>query len=328
MDPAKPLKKMILITPELLDKLRKTQNPPAFNPSIELRKLEYNIKRILKRKTNEETAERTLIELRKFMDPYLKLIAELKAPITLPLIEETQANEEFNDDQRKVKKRKKTKNKSLFLVKRKKIARKNIRDNKRISEESPQSASESSSEDDLEEKGLEKRSIEEDDEFIASGSVSPSKQRRRSDILSKRRTSVAQRRRNIDLEDFTERHFGKLASSYIAPFVKSPSITDKVYGIRREDDNFKIGDDNVRVADNDIYIRDKKYEGTSGLWELLTRKSVNMNRVDENDLKHYKEILMTTRAHVDKSGRIKRSKNEKYNSVIAKLFPAKWSSIK
>ena len=66
------------------------------------------------------------------------------------------------------------------------------------------------------------------------------------------------------------------------------------------------------------------YEGTPGLFELLTRKKVNHSLISSNDLKNYRHTLKATNAHRenhDPSGVIKTTRGIKFNVVIAKLFP-------
>jgi hypothetical protein len=41
-----------------------------------------------------------------------------------------------------------------------------------------------------------------------------------------------------------------------------------------------IGNSNVSVdKDGDLYIKEQHFRGTSGLWELLTRKRINKEKV-------------------------------------------------
>ena len=51
-------------------------------------------------------------------------------------------------------------------------------------------------------------------------------------------------------------------------------------------------------TNSDLYIRDKRFNGTRGLLELLTRKKVD-KLVSEDDLKQYKSILDFTSAHLE-----------------------------
>ena len=60
---------------------------------------------------------------------------------------------------------------------------------------------------------------------------------------------------------------------------------DDWYRIRKDGDSFKIGDSRVLVdTDSDITIRAKEFRGTIGLWEMLTRKSVDRRKTTTDDL--------------------------------------------
>jgi hypothetical protein len=77
-------------------------------------------------------------------------------------------------------------------------------------------------------------------------------------------------------------------------------------------------------TNSDLYIEDTHFRGTRGLWELLTRKSVNKKHVNEDGLKHYKNILNLTSAHMEgyePNAPIHVSLGIKFKTVIAKLFP-------
>jgi hypothetical protein len=76
--------------------------------------------------------------------------------------------------------------------------------------------------------------------------------------------------------------------------------------------------------DSNITIYGKQYNGTKGLWELLTRKNVDKSVVTAHDMKTYKGILQLTNAHLEEfepSGNIQISKGSKFKDVISKLFP-------
>jgi hypothetical protein len=76
--------------------------------------------------------------------------------------------------------------------------------------------------------------------------------------------------------------------------------------------------------DGDLNINGKQFPGTSGLWELLTRKRINRDKVTTKDLKTYKSILEMTHAHLEgykPGGNIEISRGPKYKEIIAKLFP-------
>ena len=60
-----------------------------------------------------------------------------------------------------------------------------------------------------------------------------------------------------------------------------------------------IGDSTRTVDDaSDISLKGRHFNGTMGLWELLTRKNVDMGFRTADDLKRYKTILQMTNAHL------------------------------
>lgn len=76
---------------------------------------------------------------------------------------------------------------------------------------------------------------------------------------------------------------------------------DTVYGIRRESDGtFMIGDSPLSVDENgDVTVRGETYEGTEGLWELLTKTKVNRSLFTPHEMRSYKLILESTSGHLN-----------------------------
>jgi hypothetical protein len=121
--------------------------------------------------------------------------------------------------------------------------------------------------------------------------------------------------------------FGHIAGSFLTLYLNSPGATDTVFGIYRDKDgNFKIGDSQIEIQKDDLYIKDRHFKGTRGLWELLTKKSVDHSKITSSDKHDYKQILVLTNGHLRNNGplnRIKSSRSKKYREIIAKLFPSK-----
>lgn len=65
---------------------------------------------------------------------------------------------------------------------------------------------------------------------------------------------------------------------------------DIVYGIERETSVFfMIGDSPLSVDEHsDVTIRGLTYEGTEGLWEILTKTNVDCSLVTPYDMRSYK----------------------------------------
>jgi len=120
---------------------------------------------------------------------------------------------------------------------------------------------------------------------------------------------------------------GSIASPYILPYLskRHRRHLDTRYGIRKDGDSFKLGDSTVLVdTDSDITIKGKEFRGTTGLWELLTRKTVDRRKITTDDLKKYKKILELTNAHLTDyrpGADIQITRGSKYRDVIAPLFP-------
>jgi hypothetical protein len=95
--------------------------------------------------------------------------------------------------------------------------------------------------------------------------------------------------------------------------------------LRKESSKVFIGNSDVTVDTNsDLYIKDKRFKSTRGLWELLTRKSVNKKLVSEDDLKQYKNVLNLTNVHLEgykPNAPIHASRGIKFKTVMAMLFP-------
>jgi hypothetical protein len=127
-----------------------------------------------------------------------------------------------------------------------------------------------------------------------------------------------------DVKEFTTRHFGPTASPYMTSYVYDKDFLDKHYGIRKEGEKYKIGDSAVTIDTNsDIYVKRKRFAGTEGLWELLTKKKPNVDIVTSDDYRQYKGILEMTNAHLEgymPGGNIHISRGFKYKEIISKLF--------
>jgi len=126
---------------------------------------------------------------------------------------------------------------------------------------------------------------------------------------------------------FGRENVGPIASPYILPYLynRRRRHLDTRYGFRKDGDSLKIGDSTVLVdTDSDITIRGKEFRGTTGLWELLTRKSVDRRKITTDDVKNYKKILELTNAHLTDhrpGADIEITRRSKYRDFIAPPFP-------
>ena len=68
---------------------------------------------------------------------------------------------------------------------------------------------------------------------------------------------------------------GPIATNYMRKFASKDNDTDTVYGIYDNKGKFYIGDTRVGIIGDNIIVGEKEYQGTPGLWELITMKLPN-----------------------------------------------------
>ena len=61
---------------------------------------------------------------------------------------------------------------------------------------------------------------------------------------------------------------GAVAEKYLRQFASKEAV-DKTFGLYGKYGEFFIGDSPVKIEGDDITVKDKEYQGTPGLWELL-----------------------------------------------------------
>lgn len=117
---------------------------------------------------------------------------------------------------------------------------------------------------------------------------------------------------------------GKLISTYLSN-THDRSAAGYSIKYRQKENKFSIGNAYINFNDNSLTIRGKTYTGTTGLMELLTKSNPDMNKVIEEDLANYKQILDDTNAiytNFDKKNRPLPFNNSlKYKIIRDKLFP-------
>ena len=78
-------------------------------------------------------------------------------------------------------------------------------------------------------------------------------------------------------------------------FLTKPD-TDKTFGVRKEKGHHYIGNQHVVIEDDNIIISkyNERFEGTEGLWELITSK--NPKKFTDKDYDNYKDLMIMTNA--------------------------------
>ena len=89
-------------------------------------------------------------------------------------------------------------------------------------------------------------------------------------------------------------HIGSIATDYLKKVLTEGN--DSVTGIRFEDlDIMMIGDKKVELQDeNNLKVDGEIYDGTPGLWALITEKKPK--KFTDQDLEAYKKLMIQTNA--------------------------------
>ena len=82
-------------------------------------------------------------------------------------------------------------------------------------------------------------------------------------------------------------------ANYLNPDTRNNQV-DTTFGIRYENGPWMIGNKQIKIEGDDIKIEGEIYEGTPGLWSLITSKTPK--NYTEDDLARYKELLHETSA--------------------------------
>ena len=130
---------------------------------------------------------------------------------------------------------------------------------------------------------------------------------------------------SIEFKSSEVMELGTLAVySLIEAFTKEG--VDKTFGLHAKNKKFHIGDKPVTIKNNDIIIEGKKYDGSPGLWELIT--SNNPQKFTEEDYINYINLLVQTntiyQGNDPKNTKPKSSGGSKWNNLIGPI----WEKIK
>ena len=101
---------------------------------------------------------------------------------------------------------------------------------------------------------------------------------------------------------------------------------DQKYGIRfnPNTEKFYVGDSQINIDGNDFIVKNKRYKGTSGLYELLFKK--NPTDYTQDDENNYRQIILKTNAHrryYQSNKQIDGSRLPKYRQIIGPFFSGK-----
>lgn len=171
-----------------------------------------------------------------------------------------------------------------------------------------------------------------DDSNTSVASADPYKEwvktRVKQDPIFERRQREVKKPRSLSpiVEEVEEKKvIGDLAGKYLSAYITSPKITDTQFGIYKDKSSgeYMIGDSPIQIENNTLILKGKKYQPSVGLWELLTRKHVDMNQISEEDLDTYKDILTSSKGHIINKSKVNATRTKKFKLVISKLFPSR-----
>ncbi|KYN18431.1 hypothetical protein ALC57_09261 [Trachymyrmex cornetzi] len=124
-------------------------------------------------------------------------------------------------------------------------------------------------------------------------------------------------------------NYGPLGQKYMKAVLSGKKAVniDIVYGVYFSDEGTMLGDKRITLHKNDdIIIDGKRYDGTTGLYELIFMKFPNEGICTNDDVHTYRSILLTTNAHRrghSPSNQVMGSKGYKYKNIIAPLVSDK-----
>lgn len=103
----------------------------------------------------------------------------------------------------------------------------------------------------------------------------------------------------------------------------SETLQDVPFGVRKERGKLMMGSSRVILSDDYIQVGANKYKNTRGINELLFKKVPNLSSITDEDLRHYKIMLLETNVHrreFDPHKPIRSNRGRKYLNIIKPLF--------
>ena len=115
---------------------------------------------------------------------------------------------------------------------------------------------------------------------------------------------------------------GPLTERFIRRYMEGDVTLDKMFGLRYENNHFKIGNKPVQFRDDNFVIDGEVYVGTAGLWSLIVDEKPK--GYDDNDYERYKELLHETnvlhRKYDPTSNYPRSNKSKKWSKVLSKIW--------
>lgn len=136
-------------------------------------------------------------------------------------------------------------------------------------------------------------------------------------------------RRCLFTENLSDEHINKTPKKYMDLFINNSNSIDRTYGIHSKDGKLFIGNGEFSIHGQDIRIKNKIFQGTKGLYELIFKKHPQESTYNNEDLKNYETIIYDTNVYrkaFDSQKQVNGNRGYKYTRIIRPLIEKTSSS--
>uniref|UniRef100_A0ABD2WQ47 DUF8207 domain-containing protein n=1 Tax=Trichogramma kaykai TaxID=54128 RepID=A0ABD2WQ47_9HYME len=115
----------------------------------------------------------------------------------------------------------------------------------------------------------------------------------------------------------------KMITDYLYLVKMQSNELDKLYGVRRENDEYHLGKSPISIDGDKVYIGNEQYIKSKGLLELLFKKNPDPKYITNTDMKVYEKILDSTNVHRKRfadDGDLRKCNSNKFDNIIEPLF--------
>ena len=118
-------------------------------------------------------------------------------------------------------------------------------------------------------------------------------------------------------------NLGPIATNSLMGLASKKGV-DKVFGLKVENKDFKIGDKKIKIKNDNIIIDGVEYKGTPGFWELIM--SNDPQNFTEEDFHNYGELLINSNAIPQKKNlnKPRSSTSPKWVKIVSPI----WEELK